>query len=118
MTKKIGDKKVGGVKSTKETTGVEGTDLVSGVGNVKATTAVGGIGRAGAVGSSRLTRTMSLAEREQLFKMINEEADKLAQEGLLPKAKRQAVESAVKMAIDAGLLPSEDEDSGKGKKNR
>ena len=113
MTKKIGDKKVTGVKSTKETSGVEGTEAVSGVADIKATAGVGGVRRTGTVGV-RTTRTMTLAEREELLKLVNEEADKLFADGALPQSRRKAVESAVKMAIDAGLLP--EDESGKKKR--
>jgi hypothetical protein len=110
MTKKIGDKKIGGIHSATETTAVEGTDIVGGVGGVKATSGVGGVGGIGAVNKRRSTRTMTLAEREQLFQMINEEADKLFGEGGMSPAQQSVVKNAVRMAVDAGLV---DEDETK-----
>jgi hypothetical protein len=109
MTKKIGDKKVGVVQSTRQTTNVEGAGAVSNVGNVKATSAVGGIKRSSGITKERLTRSMSAAEREELFRMINEEADKMFGSEGVPEARRQVVETAVKMAIDAGIVVDEEE---------
>lgn len=109
--KRIGDKKIGGVKSTTETGAVEGTESVGGVGGVKATAPVSGVKRSGGIGASRLTGSMSAAEREQLFRMITEEADKLAAEGGIPKKRREVVEKAVRMAVEAGIV-IEDEPPG------
>lgn len=108
MTKKIGDKKIGGVQSTDSTGAVEGTDLVGGVAGVKATTGVGGVGGADAVNRRRPTRTMTAAEREQLFHMINEEAEKLFGEGGMSPTQRNVVKKAVRMAVDAGLVDEEE----------
>ena len=79
MVKKIGDKKVSTIKSTTETSNVEKTAGVSKVREVAPASAVGGVGRAGAISGKkrRATRIMTLAEREELFKMISEEADQL-----------------------------------------
>lgn len=113
MTKKIGDKKVGGVKSAKEAADVEGTEAVTGVGGVQATTGVGGVKGAGAVGKRRATRTMTMAEREQLFRMINEEADKMFNEQGIPAKQREVLANAVKMAVDVGIIPEDEEEPGK-----
>lgn len=102
------DKKIGGVKGTKVTTAVEGTELVGSVTGVKATTGVGGVSGAGAVEKRRPTRTMTLAEREELFQMIDEEADKLFGDAGMTSAKRELVKTAVRMAVDAGILPEDD----------
>jgi len=112
MTKKIGDKKIGGVHGATETSAVEGTEVVGNVSGVKATTGVGGVGSAGAINKRRATRTMTLAEREQLFQMINEEAEKLFGEGGMSPAQKNVVKNAVRMAVDAGIV-AEDEDSEK-----
>ena len=111
MTKKIGDKKLGGVSSTTETSEIHKTEHIGEVQGVKPTSGVGGVGRAGAVGKRRATRVMSLQEREALMNMITEEAEKLFSEGALPQSKKALVTSAVKMAVDAGLLQDEDEKS-------
>lgn len=105
MTKKIGDKKIGSVQSTDETTRVKGADTVGSVDKVKGATAVGGVGSVGAVGKRKATKVMSLAEREQLFNMINEEADKLFKD--MPEERRKVVSDAVKMAVDSGIVDDE-----------
>jgi hypothetical protein len=57
---------------------------------------------------------MSLAEREQLFQMVDQEAKKLFGDAISSE-KRKLVEDAVKMAIDSGLV---DEGAESGKKGR
>jgi hypothetical protein len=113
MTKKIGDKKIGGVHGTTETSAVEGTDVVGSVGGVKAATGVGGVSGPGAVSKRRSTRTMTLAEREQLFQMINEEAEKLFGDSQMSPTQRNVVKNAVRMAVDAGIIEDEPEGSQK-----
>ena len=108
MTKKIGDKKVSTVGSTTEASSVQGTEGVSSISGIRATSGIQGIGSAGALGRRRATRLMTAAERQQLFNMINEEADKLASEGILPKKQKDAVSQAVKMAVDAGIVDNDD----------
>lgn len=58
----------------------------------------------------RMTRPMTASEREHLFNLIHEEADKMFGPNGLPEAQRNTVESAVKMAIDASII-EENEDS-------
>ena len=108
--KKIGDKKIEQVRSTKETSGVEGTEAVSGVSGVKATSAVSGVKRTGAVGKASLTTALTTSQRDKLFSMIHEEAEKVFAATPLSKSKRQTIESAVKMAIDAALVDDESDD--------
>lgn len=113
MTKKIGDKKIGGVESTREMTKVEGTEGVSGVEGVKKTSGVSGVGGVQGVSKRRPTRVMSFAEREQLFSMIQEEADKMFANANLSEEQRKVVTDAVKMAVDAGIVGDEDDVSSK-----
>lgn len=108
MVKKIGDKKLDKVKGTKDTESVKGSGSVSGVENVKGAGGVGGVGKVGAVGKRRATKVMTLAEREELFKMINEEAEKLFGGGDIPEAQKEVVKNAVKMAVEAGLLDKDE----------
>jgi hypothetical protein len=109
MTKKIGDKKVGGVSSTGETSAVDSTGAVSGVSEVKATGGVGAVKGAGSATRRQSTRAMTMEEREQLLKMINEEAEALFGKTGMSAEKRQIVENAVKMAVDSGLIEGEEE---------
>ncbi|NDC37156.1 MAG: hypothetical protein EBZ48_03785 [Proteobacteria bacterium] len=115
MGKGSGDGKIGGIKSSvvkptdtaREISKAETVSEVGEVSGVQATTGIGGAAQAGGVGRRRPTRTMSLEEREQLFKMVNEEADKIfAQTGMSDSRKRSVTE-AVKMAIDSGLMPDD-----------
>ena len=109
MTDKIGDKKVKSVISTTQTREVQGAEGVSGVTQVKAASGVGAIKGPGGIGGRRATRTMTLAEREQLFSLVNEEAKKLFGES--PQGK--IIEKAVKMTIDSAL-EEEKEEQDKG----
>jgi len=104
MTKKIGDKKLGGVKSTTHATEVDTTRPVGSVTSIKPAGGVGGITGPSAIGKRRATRLMTLEEREQLLQMINEEADKMFKSGVIPPQKKEVVAKAVKMAIDASIL--------------
>ena len=108
------DKKsrVGGVRGPSSTKSVEATEEIGQVGKVKKAEGVGSARGAGAVGRRSNTRIMSLQEREDLFKMIHEEADKIFGKSGLPNSQRQIVEEAVKMAIDSALI---DEDEKKEK---
>ena len=109
------DAKIGGIKSTKQTEDIEGTKRVSDVSGVKSATAIGSIGGAGDSSKRRATRTMTLEEREELFRIVKEEASSLFGKSGIPKEKQSILEDAVKMAIDSGLL-EEDESEKKIKK--
>ena len=117
MTGKIKDKKVTGVGATKNTREVEGTDAVGTVKQVKATEAVSGVGGTAAIGKRKATRTLTADEREQLMKLVQEEADKLFAEGGLPAKHKELVTTAVKMTLGAGAI-EEDTESSDPKKPR
>ena len=108
MGKKVDDKKIGGVKLTRETTAVLGTEAVSEVSGVKATSGVVSVRGAGAIGQRRPTRTMSLEEREALFKLIEEEAESLFGHSAISNSQRQVVKTAVIMAVDSGLIAAQE----------
>ena len=109
MVKKIGDdgKKIGKVKQTEVAEQIKTAEAVSSVTKVKGAQAVSGAGQVGAVRRRKATRTMSIQEREKLFQIIDEEADKLFGSGGIPEAHREVVKGAVKTAIDAGLVENE-----------
>lgn len=109
MTKKIGDKKIGGVQSTTETKSIGATTGVEGVGGVKSISGIGGVGASSKIGRRRTTKILSAADREHLFKMINEEAEKLFGASGMSSSERNVLADAVKMSIDAGIV--EDEES-------
>lgn len=110
MTKKIGDKKIRGVKGTRETGEVES------VGGVGSTSSVSGVRGVGAVGGGRMTSALSPADRERLFKMVDEEADKLFPKGSMTARQRKVVQDAVKMAIESGIVEDEESDTKDRKK--
>lgn len=107
--KKIGDKKIGRVDLTKESSDVEKAGAVGGVTSIKGATGVGAVGKTGGISKRKGTRVMTLAEREQLFEMINEEADKLFADGSPLAAQKDMLKQAVKMAVDSGLIDEEEE---------
>ena len=113
MVDKIGDKKLRGVKPTSGTERVDDPQAISSVGGVKPAGRVGEASGVGALNRRRLTREMTAEEREKLFKMINEEANKILS-GVSAK-KKEIVADAVKMAIDGGLLPKEEQNDSKKK---
>ncbi len=116
MGKKSDDGKVGSVKGTSRTTSVQGADEVGSVGGIKPTAGVGGVKGAGAIGKRRPTRVMSLEERDNLFRLIDEEADKLFADSSISEEKKQVLKSAVRMAVDSGIgTEEEDADKKKGK---
>ncbi|MBX7145129.1 MAG: hypothetical protein K1X79_11810 [Oligoflexia bacterium] len=108
MTKKPKDMKVGGVKTTDASESVKGTQSVGGVAGVLPTSGVGSVKGVGAVGKRRTTRVMTDAERDDLLRLIDEEAGKLFQGSGLTKEKQEVLKSAVKMAVDSGLINDKD----------
>lgn len=118
MANKNDDGKIKGVKSTDKTSEVEKTKQVGSVKGVKATSSIGAIGGVTSVGGRRKTRTMTLEEREEIFRLINEEADKIFANSGLPKEKRDLVQNAVKMAVDSGLVDKENSEEGESGKKK
>lgn len=119
MAKGDSNKSIGKVKSATETRAVKETRAVSEVVSVKATTAVGGVKGAGSISGKRgPTKVMTAEEREQLLLMVEEEAQKMVARGILPKGKRELIESAVKMAIDSGIPEASDESASKNSQKR
>jgi len=99
------DKKIKGISGTNKTDSV---DKLKSVDEVKKTEMVKGIKSAQGIALRRATTLMTSAEREKFFKMIDEEAEKLAAQGAIPKKDKAIVTQAVKMAVDSGMLPEED----------
>jgi hypothetical protein len=118
MTKKKDDKRIGGVTSATKAAGIERLKEVDRVSGVQRTEAVSGVRRAGGIARSRLTAAMSAAEREALFRMIQEETDKIYEEGGLPEKQKEIVKQAVKMAVEAGLIGEEEESANQSSKNK
>jgi hypothetical protein len=121
MTKGSDDKKIGGIRSTKETRSIEGTGVIEGsesiggVTSVKGASSVGSVKGSGQVARASSTKILSAKERDKIFSVIREEADKLVGEGILPSSKKDIAKSAVMMAIDSALVEDEDGTAAKGK---
>ena len=110
MTKKIPkNKTVGGVKSADIASEVKGAGAVGGVQKVKPTSGVGSVQGAGKIGKRGPTRIMTLAEREELLRMVDQEAEKMFGDSI-PAERRKAVVDAVKMAVDSGITGEEAEE--------
>jgi hypothetical protein len=108
-----GIKRISGTGSTK---GVQRTQGVSEVEKVEKTSAVTKVAGVSKVSEASRVSAVRFEQREKLFSMISEEAQKLAAQGIIPKNQREVVERAVQMVIDAALLENNDEGSGKDKK--
>lgn len=119
MSRKNDDGSIGGVKGSDrvtKSTGIESTETVDKIKNVGATAGIGAVKGAGSIDRRKPTRTMTYAERQELFRMIDEEATSMLKNGVLSPQKKALVEQAVKMAVDAALVDEEDEggsDAGK-----
>ena len=98
---KVGDIKSKQIEETRKTGAVKQVGKTSAIDNVKA---VSGNAR----GS---TRVMTAAEREKLFKMVNEEAEKLFGDSGIPQSQRQAIEDAVKYTLDAAIIDDNEDDN-------
>lgn len=86
-TKTVESSKVGGVDQVK---GTEKRDSAKKIG--------------------RNTRILTPEQKEQLFALIEEEAEKMFGDDGLPEAKKKTVKGAVKMAIEAGMMTEEEEE--------
>lgn len=60
-----------------------------------------------AAGSS--IRALTPEQQEQIFQLIDEEADKMFADSGVPAKKKEKVKDAVKMAIEAGIIRDEPE---------
>jgi hypothetical protein len=85
-------------KEVKATEALTEVGKVQGASEVKRVTGVGGVRRADAAGA------VSFEQRERLMKIVTEEAEKLAAQGVLSNQQRAVIENAVKLAIDAALV--------------
>ncbi len=107
-------KKDGGIGKVKETSAsevVKKITQVATVDEVAPVSKVSGIKQAGGVNAARATREMTTQDREKIFKMVDEEADKLfSGSSQLSNKRKKLVQDAVKMAIDSGLLDKADTD--------
>lgn len=116
MSRKKDTDGIKGVSASDATKGVKATHSVSEVEKVKGASAVKGVSGVSGVKQASGVGSIRFEQREKLFSMIAEEAQKLAAQGIIPKNQREVVEKAVQMVIDAALLDHQDDDGHKNKK--
>ena len=100
--------KVHGISAPRVTTSVEQLSNVSEVEKTQKTAAVGAVHGVSGVSKTASARSIDFADREVIHKMIHEDADKLFGKGRMDKAKREVIETAVKMAVDAATIQEAD----------
>ena len=99
-------KKVEGAGSIKPTQAKEVDQIrTTGVNEVNSVGAVTGAG--GAERSKKLTRPMTADERAKLLSMVDEEAEKLLESGVITRKRKATLTQAVKMTISGSA--SEDD---------
>ena len=113
--KKSGPGKIGRIESTDRTTGVKGAEAVGEVDAVKATGAVGAVTRAGAVKGRSAVNAITPGRRDELYRLIQEEAEKIFAASKTKGKRKEEVIKAVKMAVDMGMAANQEEDAA-GKK--
>ena len=107
MDKKDKDSKIGGISGTVASTGIRRPDAIESIERTEKTSAVGKVGSVTQSPARRRTMFMSAEEREELFRMVEEEAQILLKDA--PESQRAAVKESVKLAIEAGMLDQIDE---------
>lgn len=105
--------KIRGVKGTETPETIQRAGAVSEVEKTQKTAPVAGVRAASALGKTRGVQALTAAQREAVFTMVHEEADRLFGKSGLSKKQRDVVEAAVKMAIDSVLLEEDDDDKKK-----
>lgn len=101
-------KKIQGGRRTSGPTAIQSTKTVESakvgrVDQVKAKDAATSAASPGSVG-----RKITPEMKEQLLQLIDEEADKMFGSDEAPASKKATLKGAVKMAIEAGLLPEDE----------
>ncbi len=103
MVRKVGGPPIQRTGSVEKSTPVQ-SSKVGGVSDVKGAKAQSEVKRV-----RRPTRPMTAAERDHLFKIIHEEADKLFGANGLPESQRHTLENAVKVTVDASIIEEEED---------
>jgi len=111
--KKIDGKKVGGVDKAAPTDQIKETESVSELSSVKKASGVAPVSSTGKAGQTRSTRTLTHKEREKIFAMIEEEAEKLFKDSDISPGQQKTIADAVKMAVDSGLIDEEEQEGEK-----
>jgi hypothetical protein len=101
------DSKIGKVDSASRSRAVKETEALGGVEQTKRVEKVKGVQQTASV--SKVGQVVSKAEHAQLMRMVEEEADSMFGSSMSEDRKR-LLKSAVKMALDSGLIIAEEED--------
>lgn len=104
MVKKIQGPTTPSIKTTDAITSSQAiqTTKIGGAQRISSTTAQQGTRRI-----SSPNRQITPADREHLFQLITEEVDKMVEENIIPKKKKDTISTAVKMVIDASIKEDE-----------
>ncbi|MGI6524302.1 MAG: hypothetical protein ACOX2O_03275 [Bdellovibrionota bacterium] len=115
MSKNSKDKssKVTGIKAPRVPTAIEQLSGVSSVEKTQKTSAISAVHGLSGTSRTHSINSITAANREVLHKMVHEEADKLFGKTQTPSQKREVIEKAVKMAIDAVAIEEENDSSSK-----
>ncbi|MCS6893614.1 MAG: hypothetical protein NZO16_03495 [Deltaproteobacteria bacterium] len=85
------------------------------VSKIKRAEAINPIDRVSRVEKTQRVRQPTLAlspeKRAELFKLIEEEAKKLSENGLIPETDRDVITKAVEYALESSLISAEEEES-------
>ena len=96
--------RISGIKGTDSSKNIEKATGISEVDSVKKADSVSGAHQVGRVNKRRTTKLITASEREALFNMIDEEAEKLFGKSALSEEHKKVVQKAVKMAVDAATI--------------
>lgn len=79
------------------------------IGKVKATEAIGAVKGAGSISGSKTSIVgISREQRARILAIVEEEAEKMAKEGIISRSKKDIVKKSVSMAVDAAIVLDED----------
>jgi hypothetical protein len=104
------------INKTGATSGVKATEAVSEIERVKGAEAVKGVSAVSRVKATTGVGSITFEQRDKLFSMISQEAEKLASQGLISKNQREVVEKAVQMVIDGALVDSLNDETDRKKR--
>lgn len=96
-------REVGGVGRTSPATAVTKAAAVSEVDQIEGVKRAGAVSATKGAGKVRSTRLITLEEREQLLRLVQEEARALF--GSADSERAKVAQEAVRMALDSSLLP-------------
>ncbi|HMO02859.1 MAG TPA: hypothetical protein PKD37_07425 [Oligoflexia bacterium] len=110
MSKDDDKNRISEIGKTKETAPVKRTEAISEVEAIKPTSGIEGISPTGDNSSARRKIKLSESDREEVFKLVDEESEALFKKESIPERKKAVIKKAVKMAIDSGLISKTDLD--------